>query len=99
MEIGQIVFSKRGRDKNRAFVVVSTERDYVFLVDGQMRPLNKPKKKKVRHIQPTNTVIELHQVPKENLKDAILLMLEDNMEDFRKKLEGEKFIRRKLAVV
>ena len=36
---------------------------------------------------------------KENLKDAILLMLEDNMEDFRKKLEGEKFIRRKLAVV
>jgi predicted RNase H-like HicB family nuclease len=35
----------------------------------------------------------------ENLKDAIRLMLIDEMEDFRKSLAKEKFIRRKLAVV
>ena len=70
MEVGQIVFSKRGRDKGRAFVIMSADREYVFLVDGQMRPLNKPKKKKVKHIQPTNTVTKLQQVPKENLKNA-----------------------------
>jgi predicted RNase H-like HicB family nuclease len=35
---------------------------------------------------------------KENLKDAIALMLEDEREDFRKEHRGERFIRRKIAV-
>ena len=57
MEIGQVVFSKCGRDKGRAFVVLSIEDEYVFLSDGQLRPLNKPKKKKIKHTQPTHTVV------------------------------------------
>ena len=36
---------------------------------------------------------------KENLKDAILLLLEDEKEDFQKGLHGEKFMRRKIAIV
>ena len=35
---------------------------------------------------------------KENLKDAINLMLEDERDDFRKEHRGEKFIRRKLEI-
>ena len=58
MEVGQIVFSKCGRDKGRAFAVLSVEGEYVFLADGQLRPLNKPKKKKARHTQPTHTVVD-----------------------------------------
>jgi ribosomal protein L14E/L6E/L27E len=58
MQIGQIVFSKKGRDKGRAMVIISVEGEYVFLADGQLRPLNKPKKKKARHIQPTRTIID-----------------------------------------
>ncbi|MCL2398586.1 MAG: KOW domain-containing RNA-binding protein [Defluviitaleaceae bacterium] len=61
MQIGQVVFSKCGRDKDRAFVVLSVEGEYVFLADGQLRPLNKPKKKKVKHTQPTNTVLVLEK--------------------------------------
>jgi len=57
MEVGQVVFSKCGRDKGRAFVVLSVEDEYVFLSDGQLRPLNKPKKKKIKHTQPTHTVM------------------------------------------
>jgi predicted RNase H-like HicB family nuclease len=34
----------------------------------------------------------------ENLKDAISLLLEDEMEDFRKEHENEKFIRRAMVV-
>ena len=56
MQIGQVVFSKCGRDKGRAFVVLSVEGEYVFLADGQLRPLNKPKKKKAKHTQPTHTI-------------------------------------------
>jgi len=71
MEIGQVVFSKKGRDKSRAFVVLSVEGEYVFLADGRLRPLGKPKKKKVIHIQPTNTVVDLQMaVTTGGLKDA-----------------------------
>lgn len=48
---GQIVFSKCGRDKGRAFVVYDYNEDYVFIVDGDLRKLEKPKKKKKIHIQ------------------------------------------------
>jgi ribosomal protein L14E/L6E/L27E len=58
MQKGQIVFSKCGRDKGRAFVILSVEGEYVFLADGQLRPLSRPKKKKAKHIQHTHTVFE-----------------------------------------
>lgn len=48
---GQIVFSKCGRDKGRAFIVYDYNEDYVFIVDGDLRKLEKPKKKKKIHIQ------------------------------------------------
>jgi predicted RNase H-like HicB family nuclease len=35
----------------------------------------------------------------ENLKEAIALILEDEKEDFRKEHRGEKFLRRKIAVL
>lgn len=35
----------------------------------------------------------------ENLKEAIELILEDEKEDFRVEYEGEKFIRRKIAML
>ena len=58
MQKGQVVFSKCGRDKGRAFMVLSVEDEYVFLADGQLRPLSKPKKKKAKHIQQTHTILE-----------------------------------------
>lgn len=57
---GSIVRSLAGRDKGRFMVVVSAEKGFVFLADGKERKLLSPKKKNVRHIAPTNTVIELN---------------------------------------
>ena len=62
IRVGQIVFSKRGRDKGLPFVVVDTTADYVCLSDGLLRPLNKPKKKKIMHVQPVNQVFDLAAV-------------------------------------
>jgi ribosomal protein L14E/L6E/L27E len=56
---GQVVFSKCGRDKGRAFVVLSVEGEYVFLADGKLRLLARPKKKKARHTQLVNMVLTL----------------------------------------
>lgn len=55
---GQIVFSKSGRDKGRAFIVYDYNDDYVFIVDGDMRKLDKPKKKKKIHIQISKSIAE-----------------------------------------
>jgi ribosomal protein L14E/L6E/L27E len=58
MEAGSVVISKSGRDKGRRFIVLRAEGDYVFLADGELRKVDKPKKKKIKHIQKTNSVSE-----------------------------------------
>lgn len=56
--LGQIVFSKCGRDQGRPFIVVSIEEEYVYLVDGSLRKVDNPKLKKKKHIQTTLTSYE-----------------------------------------
>ncbi|NMB03442.1 MAG: RNA-binding protein [Tissierellia bacterium] len=52
---GQLVISKSGRDKGRMFLIMSVpDPNYVTLVDGKLRPLEKPKRKKIIHLQATN---------------------------------------------
>lgn len=55
--IGQVVYSKKGRDKGLPFLVFKVEGDYLYLADGKVRKINKLKKKKCRHVQPTNNII------------------------------------------
>jgi ribosomal protein L14E/L6E/L27E len=56
--LGRIVYSKAGRDKNLFFVVVDYKKPYVSLVDGKLRRLDSPKKKKDKHIQVTKYIDE-----------------------------------------
>ena len=54
IEKGNLVISKKGRDKGRLFVVLYTlDADYVFLCDGDLRKVERPKKKKRLHLAPT----------------------------------------------
>ncbi|PWL43527.1 KOW domain-containing RNA-binding protein [Christensenella sp. MSJ-20] len=54
VEIGRVVKSKSGRDKDRFLVVYSYDGgNYVYLVDGALRKVASPKKKKLMHIEPT----------------------------------------------
>ena len=56
-EIGQVVISKSGRDKGKFFVIIDIIGEYIYLVDGNLRRVENPKKKKLKHIQPTNIII------------------------------------------
>ena len=56
MEKGQVVYSKSGHDKGGIFIVTGVGDGYVYIVDGERRKLQKPKKKNIVHIQPTNFV-------------------------------------------
>ena len=51
MEIieGSIVRSIAGRDKGDLFIVLSREGDFVYLANGELRKVDHPKKKKLKH--------------------------------------------------
>ena len=50
--VGDLVVSRAGRDKGRPFVVQKAEEGFVYLVDGDLRKLDRPKKKKRMHVKP-----------------------------------------------
>ncbi len=59
MEItrGLVVRSKAGHDKGGFFTVLAVEGDYALLCDGKRRPLEHPKRKKLRHVAPTAALL------------------------------------------
>ena len=54
--VGQMVFSKMGRDVGLCFVVLGLEGDFAYITDGKLRKIAKPKKKKLKHLQPTKHI-------------------------------------------
>ena len=57
-KIGEFAKSKAGHDKEEIFIIINKEEEYVYLVDGKSRILDKPKKKKIKHIQVINHIDE-----------------------------------------
>ena len=54
--IGSVVISKAGRDKGDNFIVLSLDGEFAMLANGDLRKVDKPKKKKLKHLQKTNYV-------------------------------------------
>ena len=46
-----LVVSKAGRDQGQLFYVIDADEQYVYLADGKSRRLEKPKRKKRKHIE------------------------------------------------
>ncbi|MCL2545903.1 MAG: KOW domain-containing RNA-binding protein [Oscillospiraceae bacterium] len=51
MRKGDVVRSTHGHDKGGIFVVLDVEDDYLHLADGRKRRIEKPKRKKCKHVQ------------------------------------------------
>lgn len=74
-KIGEFAKSKAGHDKDEIFIIINIEEEYVYLVNGQSRTLEKPKKKKMKHIQVINyTDLEL-----QNKLDANLILRDEDI--------------------
>jgi ribosomal protein L14E/L6E/L27E len=64
--IGRVVFAKAGRDKGNIFIVVGQmDPEYVLIANGTNRSVDKPKKKKLKHL-------ELRPQYLETIRDKIL---------------------------
>ncbi|MDR0446327.1 MAG: KOW domain-containing RNA-binding protein [Oscillospiraceae bacterium] len=48
--VADIVTSLRGRDVGREFFVVAADDSFVYLADGRLRRIERPKKKKRKHV-------------------------------------------------
>lgn len=57
-DIGMMAKSLAGHDKDKIYMVCGSDDKYVYLVDGSIRTLDHPKKKKIKHIQIDYTIPE-----------------------------------------
>jgi ribosomal protein L14E/L6E/L27E len=71
--IGKVVLSKAGRDTNHLYVVIrQLDNEYVLLSNGVTKTLDKPKKKKFKHlsfVDVVNDEIKLAIVSNDNGTD------------------------------
>lgn len=58
---GMLAISKAGHDKDSWYVVSGFDQTQAFLVNGVNRTVDRPKKKKLKHLQPVNEVPEILQ--------------------------------------
>lgn len=47
----KLAVSRSGHDKDSLYVIVKEEANLVYLADGKLKPIEKPKKKNRKHIQ------------------------------------------------
>jgi ribosomal protein L14E/L6E/L27E len=57
LTLGSIVRSRAGRDKGNYLVVTAIEDNAVLICDGKERPLERPKRKNLKHIAVTTAVL------------------------------------------
>ena len=51
INISDVVVSRAGRDEGKWFYVIGEDHDCLMLANGKDRPLDRPKRKKRKHVQ------------------------------------------------
>ncbi len=69
-ERGMLAWSRAGHDCGQLYVITDVQGEYVFLSDGRLKPLERPKKKKIKHIQVVRRIPEeLDGIAEGNVKN------------------------------
>ena len=86
-----LVVSVSGRDKNRIFMVTEIiDSNYVLIADGMLRKLEKPKKKKIKHLEKSELVLnerllqkisEGKKITNAELRKALRLLMDAESEE------------------
>ena len=79
IDLGSIVQSLAGRDKGTLFIVVGIDENYVYLVDGDIRKVENPKRKKIKHVELTRhfdgniaeRIIKKNKITNQDIKRVI----------------------------
>ena len=68
---GSVVRAAAGRDGGGYFVVTDADEKYCFIADGKSRKLVKPKRKNIKHIRVTDSMIDLNDITDKKLRNAL----------------------------
>lgn len=65
---GSVVIADAGRDSGGYFAVTDSDEKYCFIADGKSRKLSKPKRKNIKHIRATDSMIDLNDITDKKLR-------------------------------
>ena len=82
MKIGQIVYSKAGRDKGKVLAVIAFNGTEFFVVDGKERPLERPKLKNPKHLVVTGYCLSEKEYRSNKALRAALKRYQANNDEF-----------------
>lgn len=71
VQTGSVVKACAGRDSEGLFVVTSVQERYCFIADGKSRKLSSPKRKNLKHICFTDSVIDLNDITDKKLRTLL----------------------------
>lgn len=73
MEItkGAVCKSLAGNDRNVHYIVIKLEDDFAYISNGKRRKLEKPKKKRLKHLKFTNTVMDISDITDKKLRSML----------------------------
>ena len=62
LERGRVVRSIAGRDSGYLLVIMQADEKSVLVCDGKERPIDRPKSKNIRHVEPVAAVLTEEQM-------------------------------------
>ena len=74
---GSVVRAEAGRDGGGYFAVVDADERYCFIADGRSRKLAKPKRKNIKHVRLTNSMVDLKDITDKKLRVLMKQFTED----------------------
>ena len=70
-EAGMLARSKAGHDKAKTYIIKEVDDTYVYLVDGRIRTLVHPKKKKKKQVQIVHSTYNMKELDDAGIRKLI----------------------------
>ena len=83
---GMFATSRAGHDKGKLYIIIEESEEYVYLTDGRLKPVDRPKKKKKKHIQIIRKVDETIQFMIEEKKPISNEIVKRAIKEYEHKL-------------
>ena len=83
-KIGEMVKSLAGHDKDSYYMIIGKEGEILLLADGRLKTIEKPKKKKMKHVQLVHSKTDAIG----NMKISIITVNYNNAEGLKRTLDS-----------
>ena len=68
---GSVVRAEAGRDGGKYFAVVEADEKYCLIADGKSRKLSAAKRKNIKHVRFTDSMIDLNDITDKKLRNTL----------------------------